>query len=236
MRIQDTLPILVVLAATLLLVSQTHAQDGKATSPQVRPRLSAEAIATSHPVARDALTQLPPLVNEETYRQLGFDSPDEVKQAQLGAPIHVFMVRLDQLKAYGSRDKPDALLSETNEVLYPVEVSGRIRTGLRMRMVDGAWRLSSFGASAKTQALGAASKRAFALSKVTAGDQVAVDIPALQLHFMGYHDARGNLMLLPAADDTRFKLKAGTAEPAQRVFARLAPFAKRYPEGQRIVD
>jgi hypothetical protein len=225
---------LVVLAATLMFVSQTHAQDPKEMAQ--RPRLSAEALTASHPVAREALTQLPPLVNDETYRQLGFDSPDEVKQAQLGTPIHIFMVRLDKLKTFGAREKADGLLSETNEVLYPVEVSGRIRTGLKMRMVDGAWRLSSFGASAKTQALGAASKRAFALSKVKPSEQVAVSVPALQLYFMGYHDARGDLMLVPAADDARYKLKAGQAESAQRVFARLAPFAKRYPEGQRIVD
>jgi hypothetical protein len=236
MRIQDSLPMLVVLAATLVFVSQTHAQDQKGMSQQPLPRLSAEAVATSHPVAREALAQLPPLVNEETYRQLGFESPDEVKQAQLGTPIHIFMVRLDQLKAFGAREKADGLLSETNEVLYPVEVSGRIRTGLRMRMIDGTWRLSSFGASAKTQALGVASKRAFALSKVKPDDQIAVNVPALQLYFMGYHDTRGELMLVPAADDARFKLKAGQAEPAQRIFARLAPFAKRYPEGQRLVD
>lgn len=236
MRIQDSMPMLVVLAAVLMFISQSHAQDQKGMSQQTLPRLSADAVASAHPVAREALTQLPPLVNEDTYRQLGFDSPDEVKQAQLGTPIHMFMVRLDKLKGYGAREKADGLLSETNEVLFPVEVSGHIRTGLKMRMIDGAWRLGSFGASAKTQALGVASKRAFALSKVKPSEQVAVSVPALQLYFMGYHDARGQLMLVPAADDARFKLKAGQAEPAQRVFARLAPYAKRYPEGQRVVD
>jgi hypothetical protein len=225
---------LVAAAFAATLSSQAGAQEERAVRPL--PPLAPAAIAAAVPTAHEALPQLQPLVNEQTFRQLGFASPEEVKKAQVGAPLHIYMVRLDKLKEYADKEKPDTLLSETNEVLFPVVVDGQVRTGMKLRMVDGAWRFSSFGASETTRALGAASKRAMSEAKVAEDKQLAVNVPALHLHFIGYRDARGNLMLVPASDDERFKFKAGQSLPAQRVFAELAPYAKRYPTGQRLVD
>lgn len=199
-------------------------------------KLDASAIAAATPAAKETLPQLQPLVNEQTFRNLGFDKPEQFREATLGSPLHTFMVRLDDLKKYNARKKVDTLLSETNEVIFPVEVAGKVRTGLKMRLVEGQWRFSSFGASTRTIALSAASRSAMAHSKGKAKEQFEVSVPVFHLHFIAHRNGKGALMLTPASDDSRFKLKAGRTAPAQLVFRRIAAYARTYKTGPRLVE
>src|SRR5579859_1241230 len=78
--------------------------------------------------ASDAIGVLQKLVNETNYKAMGFDSADQVKQAQLGAPMAVSDVGLDQLKGYLPQTNPANHLSTTSETVYPVTVNGAVKS------------------------------------------------------------------------------------------------------------
>ncbi len=53
--------------------------------------------------ATNAIGVLQKLVNAQNYKTLGFQTLDEVKQAQLGQPMEVFNLGLEKLKSLSGR-------------------------------------------------------------------------------------------------------------------------------------
>jgi hypothetical protein len=169
--------------------------------------------------AQDGVVILQQLVTTENYKAMGFDSVEQVKQAQLGPPMTVFNIPLDLLKSYKSSTDPNSLLEQSTETIYPVSVNGQVKSSVTIVKKDNGYTPSSFGNAPIAAALaqyGANREGGF-----------VVRVPALNFYFVGQRE-RDRLMLVSIVDDPRLKMKAGEAVPADLVLLKLAVIANDY--------
>lgn len=170
--------------------------------------------------ANQSLATFRKLVNAQNFKEFGFESADEVANASLGQPMRTSMVQLDQLKAFKAGDDPNRLLSDLNQVYFPVTVQNNVRSAISIEQSNGKWKATGFGPANLAKQI--------ARARGTADtEQILVHVAPFNLYFTG-HRADGRLMLTPVADYSSFNLKAGTALPAEQVFAALVPFAQQY--------
>ncbi|HVW76539.1 MAG TPA: hypothetical protein VHB45_02925 [Alloacidobacterium sp.] len=168
--------------------------------------------------ATNAIGVLQKLVNEQNYKSLGFQSLDEVKQAQLGQPMEVFNIGLDKIKSYQAGEDPNQLLTASAETIYPVTVSNAVRTGVTIVHKERGYEPSSFGNADIVKRLSA--------YRQTTADFVA-RIPAFNMYFIGRHvDTR--VVLVPIVSDPRLKVQAGEATPLEVVIDQLRPYVNAY--------
>ena len=147
------------------------------------------------------------LVTKENYEAMGFTSPDEVAKAQLGAPMTVYRVQLDQLREYSPGEtEPKSLLVDVSRALYPVTVDGEVRSSVAVEGPQGKWRGTDFGAPGLIKAL----------SQYRQSDlDFVVHVGFLGLYFVGQQVEAG-LSLTPPA-----------RRPEPRVRRRGAPSSRR---------
>lgn len=206
--------LLTALLAVLSVSSSARAQAAQATDARA-------ARATR------ALQELPELVNKDNHRALGFESVEEVRAGKLGEALPVFMIRLDALQQYRGED-PGRLLMDTQRAVYPVEVEGQVRTTVELRSVSGRWEVARLGGAQKIRALDKQRRSSMKARGLRGSDFFEVRIPALNLSFLGHHDADG-LRLTPLADDASLKLQAGQSVLASELLTQLVPLAQATP-------
>jgi len=163
------------------------------------------------------------LVDAQNYRELGFDSPDQAAAASLGQPLKVYLVKLDQLRDYKAGADPEALLSDINQVYYPITVGGQARSGIVLELKNGEWKGVSFGNSGLARKLAELRQAA-----APGGAQLLVELPVLGLDFLGQRGADNKLTLTSLSAAPEYKIEAGTAISADQAFTTLAPFARDY--------
>ena len=168
--------------------------------------------------ATNAIAILQKLVNEQNYKSLGFQSLDEVKQAQLGNPMEVFNVGLDRLKGYQAGTDPNNLLSPSAETIYPVTVGGSVRTGVTIVHKEQGYEPSSFGNADIVKRLSSYRQN---------NAEFAVRIPAFNMYFVGRH-VETRLVLVPIVADPRLKVQEGEATPIEVVVDQLRPYVDAY--------
>ncbi|MCU1268647.1 MAG: putative secreted protein [Acidobacteria bacterium] len=174
--------------------------------------------------ANQSLATFRKLVNAQNYKELGFESPEEVANAALGAPLRTSMVKLEQLKAYKAGDDANRLLSEIDQVYYPVIVQNQVRSAISVEQSNGKWRATGFGPANFAKQIDRARKAGNAAPDA---QQILVHVAPFNLYFVGRR-VENKLMLTPAGDYQSFNLKAGATLPAEEVFATLATFAQQY--------
>jgi hypothetical protein len=168
--------------------------------------------------ATNAIGVLQKLVNEQNYKSLGFQSLDEVKQAQLGQPLPVFNLGLDKLKSYQAGQDPNSLLTPSAEAIYPVTVGGSVRTGVTIVHKEQGYEPSSFGNADIVKRL--ASYR-------QSPDQFVVRIPAFNMYFVGRR-VETRVVLVPIVSDPRLKVREGEATPLEVVVDQIRPYVNAY--------
>jgi hypothetical protein len=188
----------------------------------------AQSVESRNVEAARTLQSLPDLVNEKNHRTLGFEKVDEVRSAKLGDAIPVFMVRLDQLKLYKGGDA-SRLLVDLQTFIYPVQVDGQVRSTVEVRAESGRWEQARIGGAQRIRALDKNRRAAVKSTGMADSDFFEVRVPALNMVFLGHHDADG-LKLTPLLDDAANEMKAGKTEAAEKVLARLVPLAQQTPE------
>jgi hypothetical protein len=168
--------------------------------------------------AANAVSVLQKLVNEQNYKSLGFQTMDEVKQAQLGQPMEVYYLGLERMKDYQAGEDPNSLLTPSAELIYPVTVGGNVRTGVTIVHKEQGYESSSLGNADIVKGL--ASYR-------QSPKEFAVRIPAFNLYFVGRQvDTR--VVLVPIANNPRLKAQAGEATPLEVVVDQLRPYVDSY--------
>jgi hypothetical protein len=88
---------------------------------------------------------LPRRVTADNYRQLGFDSVDEARQARLGRPMPVAFISLNALKGYTREKDPRTLLTRTSELYYPVTVGDATKTAITLAKNAKGYQFTSVG-------------------------------------------------------------------------------------------
>ena len=171
--------------------------------------------------AASAIGVLQKMVTGQNFKSLGFDSADQVKQAQVGQPLTVFDVGLEQLKAYKQGTDPNSLLVKSARALYPVTVDGQVKSSFTITHKESGYQASSFGNAEIIKSLSR-----YRLNQTEAGDFV-VRVPAFNMYYLGRR-VENRLLLVPIIDDPRLKLKPGEAVGAEIVLEQLAPLANAY--------
>jgi hypothetical protein len=189
--------------------------------------------ASSGEAASNGLATLRKLVNANNYRSMGFESQDEVNSASLGERLPVFLVRLDQLREFQSGGDPEKLLNDIGEELYPVLVNGATRSAVLVQKQGAQWAPVSYGGANLVKALGQRRSENSALLKTAAPPYFEVHVAALNIYFLGYRQ-ESRLLLVPLADDPRYKFTAGTPLPAADALAALVPAAKALPNDKPL--
>lgn len=177
---------------------------------------------TSDAAATQSLEILKQLVTADNYQMMGFTSPDEVASAQLGEPIKVFRIQLDQVLSYNpdstDQSQVDNLLVDVNRVIYPVTVKQEVRSSVVVEGRDSKWIGTDFGSPNLVKAISQYRKNA---------DDFVVHIAFLGLYFVAESNADG-LQLTPITDDPRFDFTAGQSISATTVLTTILPAARDY--------
>lgn len=199
--------ILTALVLALIGCSQRQASKPPSAQPQ-------EA-------ASNALTVLQKLATEQNYRSLGFESPDEVKEAQLGQPMAVYEITLDKLKSYKSGTDANSLLIPSSETIYPVSVHGNVRSGITIVHKEAGYEPASFGNAAIVKALARYRQRE------GSQNEFVLRIPVFNMYYVARR-AENAITVVPIIDDPRLKTKAGEAIPIGSLLDQLHPLADSY--------
>jgi hypothetical protein len=196
-------------------------------TPTTREQLAEHVramVKESRPPAEKALKQLRDLATKENFQSLGFDSLEEVPSAELGRPLPVLLVRLDELREYKPKDDPYKLLHPLPKVVYGVTVKGEPRCGLEVAKRDDTWEASSLGIA------GPARQYVLALKKQADKDQATVffiiKVPALNETYLGYQTDQG-VKLVHVRQQAEEKDRV-EARPAADVLAELVKLAKEH--------
>ena len=187
----------------------------KSNEPPKPPSSQPQEAATT------AIGVLQKMVTEKNFRALGFDSADQVKQAQLGEPLAIYDVGLDQLKTYKTGTDPNTLLVQSSRTLYPVTVDGQVKSSVTISHKESGYQASSFGNAEIIKSLSR-----YRQAQTASGDFV-VRIPAFNMYYLARRVEK-RLVLVPIIDDPRLKLKPGEAVSAETVLDQLVPLANAY--------
>lgn len=178
-------------------------------------------------VALQALATLQELGRRTTFKEMGFQSVDEMANAKLGEPLSVYMVELEDLRAYRPGSDANKLLKPIDKVIYPVSANDQVRTSIVLQKGKEGWKTSDFGGANFARLATRARDESIKATNLPPAAYFVVQAPALNAYFVGYRQ-EGKLMLASLIDDPDMNLKAGTALPAEQVFDQLHPLAERY--------
>src|SRR5262245_31985565 len=75
----------------------------------------------------------------EGLQRLARGDTADMREAQADAPVAVYMVRLDQLRAYDGQTDPASLLVDLQTAFYPVRLRGEVRSSVELHKEAGIW-------------------------------------------------------------------------------------------------
>ena len=178
-------------------------------------------------ISNETLKTFGSLINDKNFKAMGFKSVDEVRSAQLGDYLRVFMVRLDMLQKYQPNDDPEKMLQGGERVIYPVMIDNHVRSSFTVHKVKEKWSATGFGNSNLIKLLDKGRKIESDSSRLSLSSYFVVKIPALNLFFIGFR-AQDKLMLTPLFDDKGLGIKAYKSKAAEEIFEALIPVAKNH--------
>jgi hypothetical protein len=169
------------------------------------------------------------LISEDNYKEMGFESLNDIYTATLDTPIVDYFIRLDQLKKYDANNKLEDLLIPTEQFYYPVLVKGQVRSSITVSKIDGKWQAVSFGSHNFIELVANALKENKKESKLSSLEYFIVRIPSLNKDFLGYK-LKGEILLVPLSDDSSVGFKSGVSLPASKVILQILPEAKAHDD------
>ncbi len=180
------------------------------------------------PTASAGLVVFRQLVKQQkNYREMGFESIEELETAMIGDPFEVFMVLLDELSEYKQGQNADQLLPERKDFLFPVVAKDQVRSSLTVASTPKGRAVTSFGSPNKMVLLSKVRANRIETTKLASAAYFVVEVPGLKLVFVGDH-ADGVLMLTPVFDDATYKFKTGVPIPAEKAFTAILPAVKSH--------
>jgi hypothetical protein len=192
-----------------LLVGCSEKSQPKPPAPQLQDAATA------------ALGVLEKLVTDQNFRSLGFESADEVKNAQLGQPLQVFNIGLDKLKSAAHNADAASLLTQSPETIYPVTVQGAVRSSVTIVRKQEGYAPSSFGNAEIIKALSRFRR------PENGQNEFVLRIPAFNMYFLARR-VENQTIVVPVLDDPRIKMKTGEAVPLSSVLETLRSIANEY--------
>jgi len=170
--------------------------------------------------ARRAMEDLPRLITPANAAPMGFRSAEEAKAARLGRPIPRRVVGYDTLLNYKAGTALTELFARGEELVYPVEVAGRVASSLTVSHIGDAWQVSSVADGF----LGGLIAKALAMRPDAPSLQI-VSMPGIGMDFAAFQD-RNTWVFLPARDYDEVKLSEGRTVSADKALSAISDYAK----------
>ncbi|MFH2045401.1 MAG: hypothetical protein ABIK92_09680 [Pseudomonadota bacterium] len=199
-----------------IMLSQVHAEQYLFPHKETQIKAS-ESLVT--------LNQL--ISKQKNFREMGFESSDELKIMNIGEPLQVFIVRLDHLKGYQKGMDADKVLRGGNHFIYPVLANNQVRSSITIAGSENKWKAVSFGNPTMIKLLTKTRAESAKTNKLPLSSYFIVQVPALNFYFLGYR-IDNKLMLTPLRDDLRFAFKQGTSMSADEAFTAILPEARKH--------
>jgi hypothetical protein len=174
--------------------------------------------------AKREMKNMPP----EVLKKLGFESAEQLEGATLGSPHKVYIVNLNDVKAFKSGDDPKKIIGKTKEILYPILENGNVTSAIGFRKEKGDWIPTTLGASSEVKvAEPVRDKHGKSKGKGHSSYFVA-RVPAMYLSFLGYWD-KNDIFFIPIATNPDFpELDPGREIPAAEAFLALQAKTEKY--------
>jgi len=209
-----------ILVVALILVAATFAgaQDRR---PSSEPN---EGLQQS---ARSALATFSKLVDENNFRAMGFDKPDDVAAAGLGDPIREYMIGLEQVQRYQEGSDPTGIVSGGTQFTYPVTVRSRTQSSISLTGEDEKWQAIGYGGASMITLLDSWRAHIMEVDQLQPAEIFVLRVPALNLHFLAHYSS-SRLMVTPVLDFKEFDFTAGETMSAERMLLVIQPVALKH--------
>lgn len=165
-------------------------------------------------------------LDEETLKELGFQTERALQRSKLGDPIKVFMSGLNEVEKFRVGSDPHKLLVDTKEVIYPIYANGEFQSAITLVQRDGKWELATFGGAEAKLSDGSRSKH-MKTNRRDKLDYMAVHMPALQQLFVGY-DQEGKLFLIPCHKNDVLGFEVDVPIPAEAAVLAMQPHVAKF--------
>jgi len=162
--------------------------------------------------------------DEAFVKDIGFKSIEDVDNAQLGPPLRIYKVPLDELQKFQSGDNPDHLLVNTGRVLFPVTVNEHYLSSLTV--TESSITMSKGWKGARVTGTGFPRLIRKIEQLKPSSSSFLVLITPLRLSLLGDHK-EGRLVLAAIEENPHFELNAGEEHDAAELFGKLAQDAKK---------
>lgn len=204
---------ILILAAFIVMMADARAQEYRLPLKEIQTAASEGLVNFSKVIAK-----------QNNYREMGFESPNELGKMALGEPLQIFMIPLDELKKYKQGQDVFGMLRGGNHVLYPVLVNNQIRSSVTVAEKDKRWKAVSFGSPLIVKMLDKTRMDSREITKLPSVSYFVVEVPALNLFFIAYRDGV-EMLFTPVMDDEKYGFKSGGSMPAGKVLTAIVPAA-----------
>jgi hypothetical protein len=209
--------------ATAIVLAAAPPEETPTTKEKLAEHVR-EIVKESQAPAEKALKQLRELATKENFKSMGFESLEELPTAELGRPLPVLIVRLDELREYKPGGDAYKLLHPLPKVVYGVNVRGEPRCGVEVQKRDGKWEASALGIAGPARQYVQAVKKQAEKDRGTAF--FLVKVLALNETYLGYQTDQGvKLVHVRRQAEEKDKVEA---RPAADVLAELVKQAKEH--------
>ena len=156
---------------------------------------------------------------DKVAQDLGFVSVAEAADSNtaLGVPFAIDRLRVDLLRTFPPGGDPTSLVVFGEEFIYPVTVSGQVRSSLTVTRMspDSTWRSTAWGSSHLIRLLDQ-----FRKSVDSSSSTFVLAIPELNRYFLG--NIIGNkFLIIPLRSEPKLGLKEGVPIAAEMLFIKL---------------
>jgi len=216
------------LRVILLFVLLAHGVGWAAALP-----ISTNDIALARSQGSNSLASFTALITPRNYHLMGFHSAEEILQATNAEPLAIYTVVHGNLTNYLPGVSFDSLLEpESLQVIIPIMVGAKVRSSTALRLQPGAspsWATVNWGQPRLIRNL-MATYRNIPNGEIHADSlPFAVEIPALDIWFIGYYNTQNQLVLRSTVELRLGALTLSRHEivPESAMF-QLALIAQRY--------
>lgn len=212
----------------ILIVVMAQPSNKQPTPANQNNQAPTDRAGDPRAAATEGLQSFRSLVDDQNFRDLGFESKDEISSATLGDPVSVYLVRLDQLREFQPEADPHKLITATTEMIYPVMVKDQARSSITLTQEGGKWVAAGFGGAKLIRQLAKVRANLGASESTPGKPDMFVKVPALNVYFVARPNQSpgGELTLTPLTDQPDYRMKEGGGIPAKEAFSALVPAAK----------
>ena len=187
------------------------------------PSARATPAATADEAAKHTMQQLPGL-GAKALRKVGLSGADDVRKSALDAPLKIYLVGLDALRAHAGREADEVPRVDLQQMLYPVVANGEVISSLGVQRTAQGWETGEISSPELAKLVVQVRRAAMAAEKRGASSYYLVQIPALQMVFVAQGERE--LTLRSVTDLPQIGLAANTAISGSALFAKLAIVAQ----------